>query len=298
MPTVQMIFRASNKPIAKPDDYLTGAAHPSAFESANLNVERMVDMAHELTRETLPAMVQLRVVEEDQPVVGRDYFDVGERERLFDTPCAIARIHRSTQYRRKIVVSAEASRDLNNRPLKFHWVVLRGDAEKITIKPRNDNQSVVELSIPYHGRRPIGPESKLESNRVDIGVFVHNGANYSAPGFVCVYTLDNEQREYDGERIKSVTYTGATDKGNYVDPVLDLPKSWRDEYRYDDQQRLLGWTRIRGESKEEFTPEGDLIVTRDSAGRPEKVRKVRYVPKPRDKQPPVLEQELGEERKL
>src|SRR5262249_3375063 len=36
-----------------------------------------------------------------------------------------------------------------------------------------------------------------ESNRVDIGAFVHNGTYYSAPGFVTFSYLDNESRTYD-----------------------------------------------------------------------------------------------------
>ena len=48
MPTVQMIFRASRKPIAGRDEYLTGVAHPPVFDGATLDVERMVRMAHDL----------------------------------------------------------------------------------------------------------------------------------------------------------------------------------------------------------------------------------------------------------
>lgn len=291
MPTVQMIFRQSNKQVVAPEDYLTGAAHPSAFESGQLNVERMIDRAHDVTLDALPPLVQLRVAEEDAVVVGRDCFDVADRERLFDTPSAIARVHRTLKYRRRMVVSAEDSRDPNGRPLTFRWTVLRGDAELIRIRPRNNKASVVELSIPYHARGPVQPGSKLESNRVDIGVFAHNGVHYSAPAFMTVYSLDNERREYDRELIRAVTYTGGTDPGNYVDPVLDLPKSWRDEYHYDEQDRLLGWTRIRGEKKEEFTADGDLIVRRDDAGQPVEVRKVRYVAQPRPNRPPMLVQE-------
>ena len=43
----------------------------------------------------------------------------------------------------------------------------------------------------------MSPGSPLESNRVDIGVFVHNGAYYSPPAFVTVFTLDREFRTYD-----------------------------------------------------------------------------------------------------
>src|SRR5262249_25022713 len=97
--------------------------------------------------------------------------------------------------------------DLNRRPLSFSWVVLRGDNNKIAINPRNKDKSIAEIIVPYHSRRPIAPGSSLESNRVDIGVFVHNGIHYSAPGFVTFFTLDNEARTYDRQgRIVEIGY--------------------------------------------------------------------------------------------
>lgn len=298
MAAVQMIFRSSSKLVKEPDGYLTGAAHPTVFDSKQLDVSRMIEAAHALTVETLLPMIQLRVVEEDQPIADRDFFDAAKSEVIFDTPCAIARVHRAAKYRRRMVVSAEASVDPNKRPLQFHWKVLRGDVEKIAITPRNDAKSVAEIVVAYHARRPIEPDSKMESNRVDIGVFAHNGAHYSAPAFVSIVTLDHEQRDYDpAGQIRSITYTGASEKGNYADPFLSLPKSWRDEYRYDDRQQLIGWTRHRGDRQQEFTADGALVETKDPQGRPVTARPVRYISKPREKnQVPLLEMQLTDER--
>ena len=61
----------------------------------------------------------------------------------------------------------------------------------------SDGGAVAELIIPYHDRRSILHDSAMESNRVDIGVFAHNGSSYSTPGFVTVFYLDNELRTYD-----------------------------------------------------------------------------------------------------
>jgi hypothetical protein len=278
MPALQMIFRMSNKTVVQPEDYLTGKAHPSAFEGSQLDAEKMVSMAHAITTDALPPMVQIKVVEEDQPVLGRDYFDVGPREKLFDTPCAVARIVKSTQYERRMVVGAEGSKDLRGKPLSYHWVVLRGDKKKIHIKTLDDAGSKAELRVAYQPRRPIAPGSDRESNRVDIGVFVHNGVYYSAPAFVCFYTLDNEKRVYDAEkRIQAVDYTDPEVKDNYVDPILDFRKDWRDEYHYADDGKLTGWTRIRGQKREEFTPDGLLVLTSDPQGHPATTCKVRYL---------------------
>ncbi|HEY2250680.1 MAG TPA: hypothetical protein VGH74_06450 [Planctomycetaceae bacterium] len=298
--TLQQIFRSSNKTVRRPDDYLTGPAHPSVFEGSQIDGLKMVESAHAMTIETIPPLVRLRVEQQDAARVGRDYFDVADREILFDTPCAIARIGRSVQYRRSMIVSARDSVDPNQRPLKFRWVVLRGDESRISLKPLDDAGSRAEVEVAWHPRRKTHPASDIESNRVDIGVFAHNGANWSAPAFVCWFFLDNEDREYDEQgRIRSVTYHGGTDQGNYVDPFIQTPKTWKDSYQYTDEGRLLGWTRSRGtgpaEMTEQFTPDGGLVINRDDRGRPASARAVRYVAQAAGKQLPVLVQQLGDE---
>ncbi len=294
-PTVQMIFRSSNTVVKSPEDYLTGAAHPTVFDGKTLDPLTMVMKAHDMRADSLPPLVQLKVVEEVEGVVGRDYFDSSPREHLLDTPCAIGRVVKSTRYQRRMVVSAAESKDLNDKPLKFHWVVLRGDAERIHIRTQNEQGSIAELSVPYHERRPIAKGSSMESNRVDIGVFAHNGDYYSAPAFISFFYLDNEKRVYDGDhRIVSVDYVDPSVRGNYVDPALDTPKDWRDEYRYGDDGALLGWTRIRGEQRQQFTPEGRLILQQDASGKPLKTAAVRYVAESRGKGVVALAQQTQE----
>lgn len=295
MPTVQMIFRMSNKQVATPADYMTGKAHPTAFTAADLDVEKMIRLAHDIETSSLPPLCVLHVVEEDEPVVGREYFDVAPRERLLDTPAAIARIVKSSKYERRMVVSAERSYDPQDKPLTYHWVVLRGDAGRISITPANAAGSVAEIKVAYHERRPISPGGPLESNRVDIGVFVRNGTHVSAPAFVSLSYLDNEKREYDEQhRIRVVDYTASDARGNYVDPLLDLPKEWRDEYRYGDDGRLLGWTRIRGEQRRHFTPEGRVVTAVDDAGEPTATTGVRYVAEFAGGKIPVLKEVVEE----
>jgi hypothetical protein len=198
MPTVQMILRSTNKHLKEPNEYLTGKAHPPVFEGAWVDDLKMVQMAHDMPLKSIPPMIQLKVIEEDEPVPGKDYFDGPLTEKLADSPAAIARVVRGGSYYRRMVVSAEDSFDANKNLLKFHWSVLRGDRERITIKPLNEAGSRVEIRVPYHERRPVEDAPlKIESNRVDIGAFVHNGTYYSAPGFVTFFYLDNEARAYD-----------------------------------------------------------------------------------------------------
>ena len=207
MPTVQMLMRSTNAHVQGPGGYLTAQAHPTVFEGNWVNDLGLVQAAHALHVGNLPPMVQLKVLEEDEPVLGKDFFEAAGTERLADTPAVIARIVRGKDYRRRLVVSAERSFDLNKKPLSFTWVVLRGDNDKIRIIPRNKDLSTVEIIVPYHDRRPVAEGSSLESNRVDIGVFAHNGTYYSAPGFITLFSLDNEARTYDAQgRIVEIGY--------------------------------------------------------------------------------------------
>lgn len=211
MPTVQMLLRRTGKPVASKAAYLTGKAHPTVFDGSWVNEQAMVEAAHALTLDAIPPMVQLAVTEEDSPVRGRDFFDLHSSEHLGDTPAVLARIFRGRHEAHRMVVSAEASFDVNQRPLRFHWVVLRGDAGRIGLKPMNEAGSVCEVVVPWHERRPVTPGAALESNRVDIGVFVHNGAHYSAPGFITVFCLDDEARTFDSNgRLLEIGYGAGT----------------------------------------------------------------------------------------
>lgn len=293
MPTLQMIFRRTNRPVAAGEDYLTGRAHPTVFDRQNLQSEMMVQMAHEMTRDNLPPLVKLKVVKEDEPVVGRDYFDIGSRQKLFTTPCAIARVHRMAKYDYRMIVSAEDSRDLNGRDLSYHWKVLRGDSELIEINPLNEDGSIVDLKVKFHPRRPVAAGSELVSNRVDIGCFVHNGKYFSAPAFVTFHTSAKERREYSADLdVVSIDYSG----DGYIDPMIFLHKNWKDTYIYADDGELVGWVRQRGDKKEHFTRDGGLIIRRDEHGRALVAAKVEYVAhRASDKQAPVLKQKPGDE---
>ncbi|MGE4550620.1 MAG: hypothetical protein AAEJ57_04460, partial [Opitutales bacterium] len=94
--TLQMIFRRSNRNLQGDDDYFTGKAHPTVFDARNLDLEKMIRHAHDLEDDALPPFAQFKVVREDLPVPGRDYFDFRPHQRLFDTPCAVARVYKTT----------------------------------------------------------------------------------------------------------------------------------------------------------------------------------------------------------
>ncbi len=275
MPAVQTILRRSL--VASDAEYLTGKAHPVVFREDQLNVQRMVELAHEIPPDATPPMIQLQVVSEDEPRPGIDYFDVAG-EKLFDTPAAIARVYRTTARERRIVVTATTSFDLNDRPLSFEWSVLQARPGGATIKPLKDDGSLVEIRVRWHERFPSASDPKMETNRIDVAAFAHNGIYYSAPGLVTFCCLDDEERRYDEQgRITSLTYKSLAKGGNYADPAIHTPRDWRDEYHYDSEGVLTGWTRYRGSHKEEFTAHGHLVVQADAKGRALKARQVKYI---------------------
>lgn len=212
MPTLQMIFRSCNKNILNKKEYLAGKAHPTVFSGRNVDPLAMVEKARRIKLKEIPPLIQLKVIEEDRAVQGMDYFEADGSEKLADTPSVIARIFRRSAYKMRLVISAEKSMDINDRPLTYHWVVLRGDTKKISINPQDDG-AAAELIVAYSPRQPISKDAAIDSNRVDIGVFADNGTWYSAPGFVTIFFLDNEVRTYDSKnRIKDIYYA-ASDTG-------------------------------------------------------------------------------------
>ena len=291
-PTVQMIFRRSQRQVTDAAAYMGPLAHPSAFRAGDIDLPRMIARANALSADTVPPAIRMRVIEEDRPRPGRDYFARDISEALFDTPSAIARIWRSTASRRRMVLDAGASRDPNGRALSFHWRVLRGDGARIAIRRLDDTGARVEITLPWHERAPVPGRSELSSDRVDIAVFADNGAELSAPGFLSLLFPGNQARSYDAEgRILSVDYTAP----GYADPLLFPARDWLDRYEYDGAGHLLGWTRRRGDRITRFTRDGLLVLEEDALGRPVRAERVAYPATPAaDGRPVIAEEPTGD----
>ena len=211
MPAVQMLLRISGRRITSDADYLTGKAHPPVFQGNEVNSMKMIDLAHGITLSNLPPMARIRVVGEETPVLGRDYFEPGRNEKLADTPAAVGRIFRGITGTRKITIDASQSSDVNGKTLKYFWSVLQGDASRIIINYLNPEQSIAEITVPYFNRFPVYGRPGLETSRIDIGVFVHNGTYFSPPAFLTFYTIDREDRTYtDDGKIVDIGYNAGT----------------------------------------------------------------------------------------
>jgi hypothetical protein len=207
MPTLQMLFRWCATNVVSEADYLSGKAHPTAFDPAVINTLRMCRTAHEILPDALPPLAQIEVVREDRSRGGIHSFDSAASEVIGDSPCAVARLWRSSTTRRHLAVSAQSSLDPQGRALTFQWVVLRGDTNQVEIRPLNEAGSVVEISASWPQRRPVTDGAALESTRIDIGVFVHNGMWWSPPAFVTWFASDREARTMDDQgRVLEVGY--------------------------------------------------------------------------------------------
>ena len=295
-PCLQMIMRRSLKHINSDEDYLSGAAHPVVFSDNGLDVERMVRMAHDMKAQDVPPIAVMAVVKESEGVVGKDYFEGVAREVLYSSAVSIARVFRSTDQVKSITVSVAGSVDVNRRKLTWHWAVLQGDPGKVDIHLDDPQGSVATISVKHHERRPVRRGSKMESSRVDIGVFANNGEYFSAPSIISFFCPENEKRVYDDQgRIQSVQYTDFANGGNYSDPLISTSKTWRDEYRYSSVGTKLGWTRHYADKQQSFTADGFLVTKADDLGRPVEARTVQYLSVPRANQPPLLTESPGGE---
>lgn len=235
-PTLQMIMRRSLRAVYSREAYMTGFAHPTVFSKKQLAPERMVSLAASLKPDEIPPMIYMEVEEEDFA----EEAGLGNlSEILFDTPSAIARIWRSTDYTRRMVVSAGKTADPNGHELKFTWVVLRGDPDRVRISPIGDKGAKAEISIDWHDTWKIVPTSKRLANRVDIGVFAWNGFNDSAPAIISIAFPGHQEREYKADgtggnmRITSINYDAMIRKSFY-DPVIFWSAPWTDNMTYDD----------------------------------------------------------------
>lgn len=259
-PVVQMIFRRAQ--VRDRAAYLSGAAHPTVFDGAALNPVAMVARAVELRPEALPPLVRLAILAENFSGSA----GLGARsERLFDTPSAIARVWRSTAFRREMRVTATltGAGQTGAAVQRYLWVLLRGDPAGVRITPGGLRDETARIAIDWQEARPITPGQPRTSGRVDVGVFAETAdGTLSAPAFISVSFPLHEARTYGpdgngGMRLVSVDYDAAG-RGRAFDPLLHWSAPWRDAFLHAPDGSLTGVQRTG--------PDG--VVTRlDAQGR-------------------------------
>ena len=91
--------------------------------------------------------------------------------------------------------------------------------------------------------------SPVLSARVDIGVFADNGVHDSAPAIVSLLLPAprdpplRARRRTGASRIAAIDHADPGKAGLYLDPMLMARADWRDDYAYDADGRLAGWRR-------------------------------------------------------
>lgn len=275
-PTVQQIIRRGMAGIETGDDYLNPAAHPTVFDQKDIRLDRMLALANGLTAAAVPPRAQIAVKVEHRAM---QPFAPPLSEELFTTPDATARIWRGGGRTRTYTLSAAGSFDANDKPLTYFWRVLSGGPAKVTITETAPDASEIEVTIDW--QEGIINPSGLTSSRVDIGLFAHNGEEYSAPAMFSVTLPKHQRRIYsedaEDRRPLSIAYRPGKGAREYVDPVLWPKRDWNDVFDYDARGNLIGWTRNyrRGEPAR-FTQHGLKVTKVDVLGRHVKAEAVGY----------------------
>jgi hypothetical protein len=205
-PTLQALLRRTYKAGKTEGDYFTGKVHPPVFDRDLIDEENMARLAHEMTPERIPPVVVIQTLREPTAEPGRHFFEPEtiKDAKLGDSLCSIARIFRSSEYIHEMHVSARGSMDVQGRALKFKWVLLQGDLTRIRIET---DKSGAEAFVAVAWHPEMRSAGGMQSHRVDIGVFAHNGAAWSAPAIVSFYMLPNEARFYDKTgRLEEICY--------------------------------------------------------------------------------------------
>lgn len=206
MPTLQAIFRRSNRQVRNDEDYFTGKAHPAVFDGALINEEQMIMTAHTMTVPAIPPVVLMTVRKETESTAGRHYFEKPDisTTKLGDSLVQAGRVFRGNESLYEMILDAGRSTDLLKRPLTLRWSVLQGDPQAIRIEIQKDGP-LAALRVRW--QPPRKTITGITSHRVDIGVFADNGVSVSAPAIISICMLPNEMRFYDREgRLSEICY--------------------------------------------------------------------------------------------
>lgn len=275
MPAVQYILRRSLASVKTDDAYFTAKAHPAVFQSSELSYERMIQNANKLDASAFPAPAQLNVLTESKPKPGVDDFTISLPEQLFNTPAAVARVIRMTAKTKSMTLQVRSASENTGLKLNYRWVVLQGNPDKVKITPENSRKDKVKIDVDWHEPFQNANRPDFKSTRVEIGVFAVTENGVSAPSFVTFLYPKHQDRKYNKSG-QLVYIDHRHNKDAYIDPQIYTRRDWRDDYRYDDNGRLVGWIRTRGSIKSEFTYHGAKIISKDTLGRATKAERIAY----------------------
>ncbi len=289
-PTLQWLIRSTLKNVKDEEAYLSPAAHPAAFGVNLLDTKRLVNKAHELTPAQIPPVTSLSIINSSLypirfPQSGVDFADPLS-EFLYITPTAISIILRSHEAERTFLFRANSLPDKDPQTT-YAWRVVNGDASAVKIsQPLGER-----FDKPETGVAQITIDRSKITNRIDVAVFSKTkDTEFGAPSFISFFPIPQEVRVYDGKkRIVSIDYSNPLQR--YTDPMIALPRGWKDTYKYAKDGNLIGFTRSNaGKNTAEFLNQGLRIVDAHANGTPKKVVRVKYIP--RNTGNPVMPLEL------
>lgn len=282
-PALQHLLRRTMAGIGSDADYLTAAAHPSAFDRSAIRRMRLIQAAQALVPGAMPAPPRLSVAEEPTPIPGIGVFGNGLTERLFDTPEAIARVAHGVSGERRYRLRAEP--DPRGGARRVYWTVLRGPG--VSVEPTGADGALVTVPwIEPYAAAPTG----LQTARTDIMAVVERDGVFSAPAFFSVsFPPDRRVRFGSAGQPLAVEYR-PPENAPYTDPALFPARLWRDRYRYDAAGHLLGWDRDGAGGPRSFTRHGLRVTETDGKGRPALAEAVDYPVRPRRGRAPVVEE--------
>jgi len=241
VPTLQMLLRTNRPEAVAAEDYMTGAAHPSAFEASSIDMEELVRAANALLPDEIAPMVRLGIERDLAARPGVDFPDPTAREALFTTPAAIARAWRSLDQRRR--------HHRSQRPrsgLRLSGAARRSGQDHHHPDADDPTRTPARIAIDWHDAYPVPGAEELLTARVDIDVFARNGATVSAPSFLSVVFPVHQNRRHtagpDGTpRIAEVScgHPGRGEGGRYADPAIWAVGDWTDSYDWPERAASL-----------------------------------------------------------
>ena len=281
-PTLQWIVRSVKCKKPNRADYLWASTHPAAFSDLDFNIQDLLNFARHVTAAQLPPAVVIRLDGEETAdrqsltaaIPGVDYPGI-HPELTFATPFGIGMVVRAPESSRIFRVRAAAF-PASNAPVSYTWSVLTGGAQVQSWnreKPTKDG----------YGRIILNVGTLCAKGRVDVAVFARWGEGpWGAPSIISFYASPYEIRTYKKNVLESIRYL--PDPKN--PPPFDisricLPAEWADNYRSDDENRIIGFSRLLpdGITSDDFSILNERIIESHPNGTPKTARKIRYFAK-------------------
>ena len=270
------IVRRGQKCVTNETAFMSGAAMRPALTLSDLDEEKILKIAHGLEK-PYPEI----------PVI----FNFGSLEypslvcNLFEEPFTRLVMAYSIHHLFFVPRTAEKTTKVGVSVLKGEkdelvWKVLQGDASKVRIVKDKVEKVEVEgneadgvsftIESDYQAAFDVtlADGTKMKSTRVDVGCFRVVDGVASMPAIVSIFYMPAETREYGADGLlKSIDYAKRQIPGWM--PKFCPKGGFRDEFHWNKDGKLTGWTRVNAEGqKTEFTRDGLVVMTRDELGRP------------------------------